>query len=267
MPWVNLDPVRPPGAGVPPARASAWDRRERHDGDAAKWQFSSISLVVGGGAMTRVVPLVLLFVLTVAIPSDAQAGGGPVLGVRAAFASPWGRISGAEDDRFDNLFSRALPLEAEASWRVGAVSAGVFGRYAFARTATYFRQVLQETSGREIAAGLQLGLTLPGAGRLRPWLGARAGYAWAKASGETAHPITGARITGELALHGWEAALEGGAGWAVAGGLTLGPYASVTAGRFLRTERTFLGSTVASDVENPRWHGWFSVGLRGTFDL
>ena len=92
------------------------------------------------------------------------------------------------------------------------------------------------------------------------------GYEWitTRLEGELfANPIeASASHSGPELLH-----VQGGVDLAVAPGLAVGPFASLSGVRYTTCSTELSGEELDCEIEDGAWHGWLVVGVRGALGL
>jgi len=129
--------------------------------------------------------------------------------------------------------------------------------------------VLVTCSGHDIRAGVETILHLAPRGSIDPWIGVGLGHEWLQVSVSESEGQTG---TATQTLDGWNFAdLSLGLDFHVGDSVGIGPYFELTSGSFTSDSATVTvpgASTAASsDISSQSSHQWFTLGLRGTFDL
>jgi outer membrane protein W len=157
-----------------------------------------------------------------------------------------------------------IPLQLDAMYRFTPnVSAGAYFSYGFAQLNGDFGDIC-DASGVDCAArsyrlGVQGAYNFKPGAQFDPWVGLGAGYEWASLDVEAGTEEASMTFSGiEFAT------LQAGADYRVAPRFTVGPYLSMSLGRYsdLSTDGGFEG-----DIEEEAFHQWLQFGFRGTFDL
>jgi len=173
-------------------------------------------------------------------PAPPAEPSGPVLGARLALAAGRGGLPEA------GPLSSHAALELHLGWRVSRfLSLTAFGSHAPGALALPSCGTRGCGSGSASAAGFEAVVDLAPSAEASPWLGAGAGIEWLEL------PSGGARRSTTLLR------LEAGVDGELLPGLSAGPYFGWSLGR---PEAADPGATGRS------LHGWFTVGLRGTFE-
>lgn len=185
------------------------------------------------------------------------------LGARVGWAIPGGDLREGTDlsDQFDGQ----VPIWVDLGWSVAdRVVVGVYGRFApNVRDSSAIEDCDfpdTDCGGYGLGLGGQLAFRF-GPRNAGPWIGAFGGFE--ALSFEEAF----AGETADQAFRGWELGAQGGIDFAW-GPLVLGPYASVSVGRFtvVDADLSDIGgpTTAIPDAAN---HTWIQIGLRAAFDL
>lgn len=231
--------------------------------------------------MTRVFRATLLTLLLLPSAAAAQVS----LGVRAAYALPSGDAyeqPGFGTFKEKDLAKAAVPFQLDATWRfTPALSGGVYFAYGVGQAGSKL-STMCSTAGAScdrptsMRYGVEGAYGFAAAGPVEPWLGLAAGVESAsfKVKQFTYGVIPGTPPTPLVAdlsgtLRGWDARLEGGADYRLGSAFVAGPYLSVGIGQY-RVQHVTLsdqGTVAGGGVDSARSHGWWSLGLRGRFDL
>jgi hypothetical protein len=225
--------------------------------------------------LNRLVALCLVGIVGAGAPALAQDAGGdaPVRGVEVAlgvgYGSPlggYGETTGFKTNTsLDYWITGQVPISVELGYRIDRrFVVGLSGQYGFAfvnkdHTLPCDEGVSCSASVIRIDAGIIWNI-VPGA-KVAPWIGLGAGYEWAHISQE-------GLIVSSWTSKGPEYAnLRVGADLAVAPGFRVGPFFSLSFGRY-ESESGFGESVAAaSTFTTTRVHEWFVAGTRGTYDL
>ena len=208
--------------------------------------------------MRRVLPAAWLGALILAAPARA-AEPGPAVAVRAGWAFPAGRAE--EGESLSATFTGAVPVGLEALWRFGdRISAGIHAEYGFGVLASRFAGAFASARGGDLRAGALVRLRFPSTWALEPWVGAGAGWEWARFWVRGAAP-------GRLGLSGPELQLEAGADRRLGDRrLAVGPFFSARIGRYETASESGPGGGSTMGLRRPALHAWLQIGLRGGFD-
>jgi hypothetical protein len=201
--------------------------------------------------MRKLFPLLLLSIVAAPL---ARADGSIQLSARGGVAKPFGDVG--DGAALGDAVDWAFPLQADLQFRfLKQLSVGAYARYAPTVLASDLSDACDLVDGSCDLADVGFGLIAEYRFRDRleggPWVGALVGYEML--TGNTA----GAATERSFRLSGLEAGVEAGMDFEL-GGLTLGPWASVMAGRFSKVK--VEGDS--SSIDDEGFHGWFQVGLR-----
>jgi hypothetical protein len=202
--------------------------------------------------MRRLLPLIALSAL--AGPLPASADGSIVLSGRAGAATPFGDV--ANGGQLGDAVEWAFPLQADLQFRFAKrFQAGAYGRYAPTTLASRVDDRCDAAGAscgyEDIAFGGILEYRFRDRLEAGPWVGATVGYELLRAE------ETSGGVKSETTFSGFEAGVQGGMDFEL-GGITIGPWASLSAGQFSKADRD-AGS---DDITDKGVHGWFQVGLR-----
>jgi hypothetical protein len=187
------------------------------------------------------------------LASSAQAAEAPLfeLGLRAGYAAA-GNSGLAFQESFDYFVPAWLDIGVRVTPRLFV---GAFGSYFIGRSKCPFTQVC---SGNDVRAGIEAQIDASLNERAFPWLGLGAGYEWVHANLRLPSfgtpPLT---IDGD----GWEFVnIQAGLDFAVGGKLRIGPFMTVTMGKFSNQS---AGAGKLDGATDSHIYGIF--GFRGTF--
>jgi hypothetical protein len=198
--------------------------------------------------------LVVLALPLAAGPLAARADGKIVLSARAGAAAPYGDIG--DGAALGDAVDWAFPLQADLQFRFATrFQAGAYARYAptilDSRRDDACAAAGASCSADDLAFGAVLEYRFKDRLEGGPWVGATVGYELLGVE----EVVGGERS--DTTFAGFEAGVQGGVDFEL-GGLTVGPWASLSAGQFTKADRD-PGSESISDTGV---HGWFQVGLR-----
>lgn len=217
-----------------------------------------------------------LALLLLAVPTLASAD--LSLGARVGYAFPSGD---AYEVRDFGTFSQKefadamVPIQVDLGWNfLPTLTAGVYYSYGFGATGSKLKDLCSGPGASCDAPvfqrfGALVSMRLDALAFL-PWasLGAGMELASFKVKNVILNPL--APIAGDLEgnFRGWNANLAAGVDFRLLPLLKVGPYAQWDVGQYTVQDVKYLGETVASGgVDNQKTHHWFTIGLRGTFDL
>jgi hypothetical protein len=196
--------------------------------------------------------------------------GGFELGARAGYAAPLGTTMHSNADQaFTETTSGAVPLILDVGYRVVPVFAlGAYAQYSVTFLSgdaqTSCQTFEADCSISHVRAGLQANY-IASLSAADAWFGVTLGlerFAIHVASAD----VAGGDTNGILMTLP-DLGIQGGVGFVVVPGFTVGPYASLSMGRFsygsVESEETTRHVHVPS--EDRRFHGWLTVGVRASF--
>jgi hypothetical protein len=204
-------------------------------------------------------------------PVAARASDGLTLGVRLGLGVPFGSTAagGGTAASLRDEVELAFPLALEAGARVGPYTLGVLAQYGPAKISeaaplgsgecVRVGRSCEDAASVRVGAHLLRSFGVAGGGH-RPWVGIGAGYEWLRYRYTS---FDGATSTVLLRGFEWLNAQGGVDAW-TRGKAAVGPYASISLGRFSDGHLAIFG---AGELANPRFHAWAQVGIRGTLAL
>ena len=218
--------------------------------------------------MRTTAALFAIAALAAAAPARADRDSGLALGIRAAYAVPFG--SAVQGTDLNKLTSGSSPLQLDVGgrfdrrWQAG----GYFG-YGFVRLADEANAALAAQGATDIDghALMRLGVQgiytiLPDA-RFAPWVGASVGYEWLRYASAT---VAGKET--EVGVRGFEAGLQLGADYRLGSSFVAGPFAAFSVGQY-RSRMTWVSGAgeTSTDVADKGLHEWLQLGIKGSFEL
>ncbi len=228
----------------------------------------------------RRLPLIGFVAAIVGLPAMTEAQ--VSLGLRAGWAFPRGDaldVAGIGNFTEKDLFKGELPIQVDLSFRLApSLSAGFYYSYAFPSKGTQLKDFCDNIPGAscsnlyDMRFGVQAEYDLSPNEALDPWIAIGTGMEIAhfKVKG-FAIPTLGGLVSGDLegTLRGWEwLNAQIGVDLRSSPGFAIGPYLQYAVGQYTVQDFKLAGQSVAGGgVDNPRTHGWVTVGLRGKFDL
>lgn len=192
--------------------------------------------------------------LAALLPSGASAQ--IFVGLRAGYALPRGDFETGRP--LEDRVRFQLPVTLDLGLRIGpALAVGAYASYAPARLPAGWQRDCDARGSTCGAAanriGAQLNLHAANTEGTELWGGLAAGYAELRAK-DSAGTIP------ELTYKGYDATVQGGLDFRLSRSLRLGPFASVTVGRFDR-----VAAFAEADVTDKALHAWLQLGLRAMF--
>ena len=177
------------------------------------------------------------------------------LGARLGYSIPWGNISG--DYVLGDTAENRIPLIVELGLRFhGRLSVGMYLGYSAVNLNSngYF------TAANIVDVGLQAAFHMNHRGWVDPWIGG--GIGWEILNYH--QTVAGVESTGDL--NGVSFKLDGGIDFMVIERtLGIGTFVAIT---FAQYNNCDVGASDTNcTVPDQRWHGWFTVGARGYYDI
>jgi outer membrane protein W len=206
--------------------------------------------------------------LAAAAPARADRDSGLALGIRAAYAVPFG--SAVQGTDLDKVTAGSSPLQLDVGWRFDRRwQAGAYLGYGFVRLADEANAALAAQGATNIDghALMRLGVqgiyTLLPDARFAPWVGASVGYEWLRYASATV-----AGKESEVGVRGFEAGLQLGADYRLGSSFAVGPFAAFSVGQY-RSRMTWVSGAgeTATDVADKGVHEWLQLGIKGSFEL
>ncbi len=222
--------------------------------------------------MVKVLRFTLLAVLLAPTLATAQV----TLGLRAGYGIPGGDLQ--QDSPLSDRLASQFPLQVDATYRLSpSVSVGVYVSYGFAQIAGATKDQVAfllgpgtTYSASTLRAGLQATYAHP-FGAIVPWAGISTGFESASfdiKSSDGARKVTGA-------ARGWEYFnLQGGADYKFTPAFGAGLFVSWGLGAYHYLDTVIQTGTVADLAsgggglgDQSAAHNWFTLGVRGTYEL
>lgn len=209
--------------------------------------------------------LALLLAALVANPARAQtapdpADSGIVLGARVGRGAPYGEVD-RDGIAVGDLVEHKIPVGIELGYRFNRrVTGALYLELAPASVQPAYCSPGTPCSASDFRFGLTLQLRLAPGSLIDPWIGAGFGVevldvrVWEPAPADA---------DAERSWAGFELPLEAGIDLRLHDRFALGPYLSVTAGRFTSASRRPAGGAETRGAIDARAdHGWVQAGLR-----
>jgi hypothetical protein len=180
-----------------------------------------------------------------------EAATGFSFGLRAAYAMPGGAL-GAGTQVSDVTFG-AVPAWVEAGYRFNRnLSAGLFLQYNRGFSANCPAQASCSTS--DLRFGVEGTYSFMPSSTFSPWAGLGAGY----------EMLSWSRAGAEASAKGFEYAnLQAGMDWNVASNYAVGPFATMTFGKFSSQS----SGGVSTSFTDSGMHSWLQFGLKLTYRM
>jgi hypothetical protein len=182
-------------------------------------------------------------------------------------------IGSASDQGVLPAISGAVTFGGEVGVRIAhSVFLGGFFHYGVLSTSCIdppANGVLVSCSGHDIKAGVETMLHFAPRGSIDPWIGVGLGHEWMQVS---VSESGGQTRTATQTFDGWNFAdLSLGLDFHVGDSVGVGPYFELTSGSFTSDSASVTGPGASmagsTDISSQSSHQWFTLGLRGTFDL
>lgn len=200
---------------------------------------------------------------------------GFTFGARLGIAFPFGNIAANVDTganaKLGDDFERAVPLVLEGGLRVGPTTFGLYYQWAPASLGDRMPLGTGECqvpgvscgSGRVKRFGAQLAYSFDHRATRgpAPWLGGAIGWEWAEF--HESDPSG----SGTIGFKGFDVSAQGGVEWRVSPGFHVGPYGSLSLGRYSEVQFEGGGLSGSLEIDRKRWHEWLQLGVRGRFSL
>jgi outer membrane protein W len=182
-----------------------------------------------------------------------------MLGVRTGYSIPMG--DAAKDAPLNDGVSGMIPLQLDLGYRVTPnIVVGGYFQYGFVMVKDCPDGA--DCSGNDLRFGVQGQYHLSPGESINPWFGVGLGYEILKNKAEAAGVEVTASSKGMEFLN-----LQGGADFAVADGIGVGPFVSLSLGQFSKAKIEGGGMEMDGDIEDKAMHQWLTIGVRGTFDF
>ena len=191
-----------------------------------------------------------------------DAGGKIKLGLRLGYGLPLG--DAAKDAPLNDIVTGKIPIWLDLGYMVtDNLMVGLYGQYALGM----YKDCPDgaSCSASVIRFGLQGQYFLSPGESLNPWVGLGIGYEMLNTSAEAGGVEAKFNVKGFEFLN-----LQGGADFAVADNIGIGPFASFSVGQYSSGEFTTVGPTgtpvtVDGDIDEKAMHMWLVLGVRGMF--
>jgi hypothetical protein len=213
-----------------------------------------------------------LLALTLAAPAAAAGPAEPqprsvqfTLGARISAALPMGSVSsdpGTGPLLIDELATLSIPLQVDGGVTVGGKwFVGGYVQYGWNVLQIGQCKVGETCTLTGLRVGVQALFSLQEQGDT-PWVGVGTGYEWLFTRYSSAAFVT------TLDVGGWEFVnLQVGYDVVVSPGWKVGPWISGSVGEFSQARLGYDGQTSDQNIPNKAIHGWFQLGVKGSFSL
>jgi hypothetical protein len=218
--------------------------------------------------MKKTITIVAVLAAALCTTARADETSGLSVGLRSSYAIPLG--SAADGSALNDLTKGAIPFQLDVGWRFDPHwLAGAYFAWGPALVADAGKRALQASGASDVRGHYQQRLGIQGIytfspdQRLAPWAGLGLGYEWTR--------FAQAKVDGnetEIGLAGFEASLQLGGDYRVSRRFVVGPFASVSFGRYdSYTSWTQHQGSSDSSVNDKGIHEWIQLGVKGSFGL
>ncbi len=201
-------------------------------------------------------PLAAAVILT-ALAAAPVARAEPVVALRLGIAPAVGSATAGVP--VSEALTFQVPVQVDALWRAGRLSAGVYGSWGLA----LYGACGGGSCGASVARlGVEALWSFAPLAAAEPWVGLGAGYEWASAS----RARSGATL--DTSWRGPELfQAQGGVEWRLGRRLAVGPFLLLGAGRYTRLALDTGVDSASADVARKAVHAWVHIGVRGRLAL
>ncbi len=200
--------------------------------------------------------LLLGSLVTVLLPAASRAQA--TIGVRGGFAFAMG--DAAKDAKLSDTVKWQIPIQLDAMYRLTPdLSIGAYGSYGFGFLGDRAKDACDlanlDCSASSWRAGIQATYAVNGMSLgFVPWVGIGTGWEWLKVKSAVGG------LSSEATTSGWEYVnLQLGGDYRASKQFSVGPFVQLSVGQYRKVEST--------DIPDKATHEWFTVGLRGKFDI
>lgn len=164
------------------------------------------------------------------------------------------------------LFVGRVPFVFDLGYRVSHLYFGLYAMYAIAFPANSALPTCNTSGAQCSGHGDELGLLfayhVAPLSHVDPWVGLGVGVEWATVSTS----VGSGRV--DLTFLGYPAAtLQVGADWKEQRQFAIGGFLGLSVSQYATLSASSGGRSVSTDIENETWHGWFTFGLRASYDF
>jgi hypothetical protein len=182
------------------------------------------------------------------------------IGLRGAYAVPFGKIDDALGDNLDQWIEGDLPLMIELNYRfVEQVLGGIYFSYGFGSNGDFVTQQCARgasCSGSTLRFGIGVYYHLMPQNQLDPWFGTSFGYEQFKLD------VSGPGGSAYLTASGVEFFnAQAGLDFHLSPLFAIGPFVSAAVGRYIYIDAPGQSGVIS----NKAMHGWFNLGARISF--
>jgi hypothetical protein len=202
--------------------------------------------------------------------SEAGANTRFEFGVRTGFGIPFGKASGAPDDRMKSSISSQLPIWGDLGVRfAGRFFVGVHASYGFAQLPNEITAGCTQCKGSDTRVGLEVLYHLPLNPTLDLWFGAGLGWEWLSLSTDDSYQGGVAHYT-DTASGPELFMLQAGIDYQAVRNLGIGPFIALSNDEFSSVHTTCRGACGGdtsddTPIENKTVHQWFFFGVRASW--
>ncbi len=190
---------------------------------------------------------------------------GPTLSAWLGVGFPTGMISNEGDGALGDVVRNDIPIGVGLGYRFNPMfHAGLFFEGAPLGIKDQACLPGDPCGGSDFRFGVDAQLHLGPFQTTDPWFGIGLGYEWLHFDA-TGCDSTGACFAESFHYSGWLfPRLAAGIAFAVSPTARIGPYVTYSAGEFSNVDTTSAGS---QSINNPAFHGWLEIGVRGNLGL
>jgi outer membrane protein W len=208
--------------------------------------------------MRRALSVVALGLLLAPAAPRAQVA----VGLRLGYAFSQGDI--AKGAPMSDETESQVPIQIDLTYRVtDRISAGAYGSYGFARLDSALCPSGVSCTANVVRVGVEAFYAFESPGqRLSPWVGAGIGWERSYASQQGGGRRDEAIYSGLELLN-----LQVGADYRLAERVQAGPFVMMSVGRYSRLDVRTSAARISGSIDDPAFHEWFALGIRGRFEL
>lgn len=214
--------------------------------------------------MRKLATLTAAALLLAPAASHAQV----VLGARLGYAVGMGDVGGDSGGtmKMSDWTKSHVPLQLEVLFKtIPQLAIGPYLSYGWAQAGGDLKSECDgagvDCSASTLRLGVEAIFTVPLPGQFAPWVGAGVGYEWSKVH----LSVPGA--SGDVKFSGFEFLnLQAGGDFKIAPRFRAGPFLQLNVVQYSNVDTTgdVSGPT---DIPSKKFHDWFQLGVRGSFDL
>lgn len=207
-------------------------------------------------------------------PSSGPTPSGLEVGLASGYMIPLGSVDGTAGDGMGNYINGAVPIRIHAGWRFlkPNIFVGAYFAYGFSSvpngSGTIGSTIGCTASGVSCSANVVLyGVegefhVMPDS-VFDPWVGLGFGFEQANVNG------SGPGGSVSASASGWDyATFMLGGDYQLLGNLGIGPFLAFTLGQYGNASAsTSTGTSTSQSITNTALHEWFTLGVRGVYDI